>query len=92
MPNDLTYNQNELRGNHNGKIQRKYDMKYKIQTVKSAKELDDAKAAAELGISENTMYAWTKAAGEGRLNTGSRSYTPETALSLAEDPAVLTNP
>ncbi len=47
--------------------QRKYDMEYKIQAVKLAKELGGAKAAAELGIPENTMCAWTKAAREGRL-------------------------
>lgn len=45
------------------KKQRKYDMEYKIYAVKLAKELGGAKAAAELGIPENTMYAWTKAAG-----------------------------
>lgn len=37
------------------KTQRKYDMEYKIQAVKPAKELGGAKAAAELGIPENTM-------------------------------------
>ena len=56
------------------KKQRKYDMEYKIQAVKSAKELGGAKAAAESGIPENTMYAWTKAAREGRLNVGSGSH------------------
>lgn len=71
------------------KKQRKYDMEYKIQAVKLAKELGGAKAAAELGISENTMYAWTKAAREGRLNIGSGSHTPETAMSLADELAVL---
>ena len=65
------------------KKQRKYDMEYKIQAVKSAK------AAAELGIPENTMYAWTKAAREGRLNAGSGSHTPETAMDLAEELALL---
>ena len=43
-------------------------MEYKIQAVKLAKELGGAKAASELGIPENTMYAWTKAAREGRLD------------------------
>ena len=71
------------------KKQRKYDMEYKIQAVKLAKELGGAKAASELGIPENTMYAWTKAAREGRLNIGSGSHTPETAMSLAEELAVL---
>ena len=71
------------------KKQRKYDMEYKIQAVKLAKELGGAKAAAELGIPENTMYAWAKAAREGRLNVGSGSHTPETAMNLAEELALL---
>lgn len=69
--------------------QRKYDMEYKIQAVKPAKEIGGAKAAAELGIPENTMYAWTKAAREGRLDIGSGSHTPETAMSLAGELAAL---
>ena len=64
-------------------------MEYIIQAVKLAKELGGAKAAAELGIPENTMYAWTKAAREGRLNVGSGSHTPETAMNLAEELALL---
>ncbi len=64
-------------------------MEYKIQAVKSAKEPSGAKAAAGLGIPENTMYAWTKAAREGRLNAGSGSHTPETAMNLAEELALL---
>lgn len=71
------------------KKQRKYDMEYKIQAVKLAKELGGAKAVAELGIPENTIYAWTKAAREGRLNVGSGSHTPETAMNLAEELALL---
>ncbi len=35
------------------------------------------------------MYAWTKAAREGRLNVGSGSHTPETAMNLAEELALL---
>ena len=71
------------------KKQRKYDMDFKIQAVKPAKEIGGAKAAAELGIPENTMYAWTKAAGEGRLDAGPGSHTPQTAMSLAEELTVL---
>ena len=71
------------------KTQRKYDMEYKIQAVKLAKELGGAKAAAELGIPENTMYAWTKAAREGRLDIGSGSRTPQTAMTLAEEVRML---
>lgn len=64
-------------------------MEFKIQAVKLAKELGGAKAAVELGIPENTMYAWTKAAREGRLDIGPGAHTPETAMSLAEALAVL---
>ena len=71
------------------KKQRKYDMEYKIKAVKSSKEPGGAKAAAGLGIPENTMYAWTKAAREGRLNVGSGSHTPETAMNFAEELALL---
>ena len=71
------------------KKQRKYDMDFKIQAVKPAKEIGGAKAAAELGIPENTMYAWTKAAREGRLDAGPGSHTPQTAMSLAEELTVL---
>ena len=67
------------------KKQRKYDVEYKIQAVKLAKEIGGAKAAAELGIPENTMYAWMKAAREGRLDIGSGSHTPQTAMNLAEE-------
>ena len=43
------------------KKQRKYDMEYKIQAVKLAKEIGGAKAAAELGIPENTMLSFSGA-------------------------------
>ncbi len=36
-------------------------MEYKIQAVKLAKEIGGAKAATELGIPENTLYARKKA-------------------------------
>lgn len=71
------------------KKQRKYDMEYKIQAVKLAKELGGAKAAVELGIPENTMYAWMKAVREGRLDTGTGSHTPQTAMNLAEELTLL---
>ena len=72
-----------------GKQQQKYDMEYKIQAVKLARELGGARAAAELGISENTVYTWTKAAREGRLDIGLGSHTPQTAMSLAEELTLL---
>ena len=40
---------------------RQYDHEYKIQAVKLAKEIGQAKAAEELGIPENTMYGWVRA-------------------------------
>ena len=51
-------------------------MEYKIQAVKLAKEIGGAKAAAELGIPENTLYAWMKAAREGRLDAGAGIQPP----------------
>ena len=69
--------------------QRKYDMEFKIQAVKLAKELGGAKAASELGIPENTMYAWTKAVREGWLDVGSGPHTLQTAMSLAEELSIL---
>ena len=35
---------------------RQYDQEYKIQAVKLAKEIGQAKAARELGIPKNTLY------------------------------------
>lgn len=64
-------------------------MEYKIQAVKLARELGGAKVAAELGIPENTMYAWTKAVWEGRLDVGSGSRTPQTTMTFAEEVQML---
>lgn len=36
-----------------------------------------------------SMYAWTKAVREGRLDVGSGSHTPQTAMSLAEELPIL---
>ena len=68
---------------------RKYDTDYKVQAVKLSKEIGSAKAAAELGIPTDTLYGWMKAAREGRLDIGLGSHTPGTAMSLAEELAVL---
>lgn len=35
------------------------------------------------------MYAWTKAAREGRLDTGYGSHTPQTAMTPAEEVQML---
>ena len=69
--------------------QRTYDMEYKIQAVKLSKEIGGAKAAAELGIPEDTLYGWAKAAREGRLDIGPGGHTPGSAMSLAEEVTAL---
>ncbi len=68
-----------------GQNQKTYDKEYKVQAVKLSKEIGSVKAAAELGISVNTLYGWQKAVREGRLDAGPGAHTPETAMSLAEE-------
>ena len=60
-------------------------MECKIESVKLAKELGGANVAAELGSPENTVYAWAKAAGEGRMDTGPGFHTLQKAITLAEE-------
>ncbi len=71
------------------RTQRKYDHDYKIQAVKLAREIGGAKAAKELGIPEGTVHTWLKAARIGTLDIGEGSHTPDTAMSLAEELALL---
>ena len=40
---------------------RQYNHEYKVQAVKLAKEIGQAKAAKELGVPKNTMYGWVRA-------------------------------
>lgn len=68
---------------------RQYDPEYKKQAVKLSKEAGAAKAAAELGIPVDTLYGWMKAVREGRLDAGSGTCTPGTAMSLSEELAQL---
>ena len=70
----------------------KYDHEYKVQAVKLAKEIGGAKAAKELGIPEGTIHTWLSAARTGKLDIGAGSHTPESAMSLAEELAVLRSP
>ena len=69
--------------------QRKYDQEYKVQAVKLAREIGGAKAAKELGIPEGTIHTWLKAARTGTLDIGGGSHTPQSAMSLAEELAML---
>ena len=66
-----------------------YDREYKIQAVKLAQEIGGAKAARELGIPTNTLYGWTRAQKQGRLDLGTGTQTPKTAMSLAEEVTML---
>ena len=69
--------------------QRKYDHEYKVQAVKLAKEIGGAKAAKELGVPEGTVHTWLSAVRNGKLDIGAGSHTPESAMSLAEELAML---
>ena len=69
---------------------RKYDEEYKINAVKQAeKKIGAKKAADELGIPDNTLYGWVRAANSGHLNVGTGYRTPEDNLNLAEENAKL---
>ena len=69
--------------------QRKYDQEYKVQAVKLAREIGGAKAAKELGVPEGTIHTWLKAARTGTIDIGEGSHTPQSAMSLAEELAIL---
>lgn len=64
---------------------RQYDQEYKIQAVKPAKEIGQAKAARELGIPKNTLYTWISANRLGNLDLGAGSQTPKSAMTLNEE-------
>lgn len=64
---------------------RQYDQEYKIQAVKLAKEIGQAKAARELGIPKNTLYTWIRANRLGNLDFGAGSQTPKSAMTLNEE-------
>ena len=64
---------------------RQYDQEYKIQAVKLAKEIGQAKAARELGIPKNTLYTWIRANRLGNLDLGVGFQTPKSAMTLNEE-------
>jgi transposase len=64
---------------------RQYDHEYKVQAVKLAKEIGQAKAAEELGPPKNTMYGWVRANRRGNLDLRTGSQTPQSALTLSEE-------
>ena len=64
---------------------REYDHEYKVQAVKVAKEIGQAKAAKELGVPKNTMYGWVRASRLGSLDLGAGSQTPQSAMTLNQE-------
>ena len=64
---------------------RQYDQEYKIQAVKLAKEIGQAKAARELGVPKNTLYTWIRANRLGNLDLGVGSQTPKSAMTMNEE-------
>ncbi len=65
--------------------QKRYDLEFKIQAVKLAKEIGINKAAKELGIAASTLNGWNMAAKQGKIDLGSDSKTPQEALSLVDE-------
>ncbi len=57
---------------------RHYGTEYKVEAVKLAKEIGQAKAAQELGIPKNTLYGWMRASRMGNLNLGVGAQSPHT--------------
>ena len=62
-----------------------YDLEYKIQAVKLANEIGQAKAAIELGIPRSTVYTWIRMVRLGRLDLGEGMHTPKSAMTLNEE-------
>ena len=62
-----------------------YDFEYKIQAIKLANEIGQAKAAAELGISKNTIYTWIRKVRLGQFDLGEGMHTHKSAMTLNEE-------
>ena len=77
-----TYEHKEDEKMSTGKV---YDLEYKIQAVKLANEIGQAKAATELGIPRSTVYTWIRMVRLGRLDLGEGMHTPKSAMTLNEE-------
>ena len=66
-------------------LQKVYDKEFKVQAVKLGREIGYSNADRELGINKDTLYGWSKAAREARLDLGLGTQTPESAMSLTEE-------
>lgn len=62
-----------------------YDHEYKVQAVKLALEVGQAKACTELNLPENTIYGWMHAYRQGKLDLGPGTQTPARALTMDEE-------
>lgn len=60
--------------------QKRYDMEFKKQAVKLAKEIGGKKAAKELNMSPDTLYGWMRKERNGSIDLGPGTRTPENAL------------
>lgn len=66
-------------------VNKHYDHEYKVQAVKLANEIGQAKAARELGIPKNTLYTWIRASRIGHLDVGTGIRTAQEDLTLNEE-------
>ena len=64
---------------------KRYDMDFKKQAVRLAKEIGGKKAAKELNVSPDTLYGWMRKERNGSIDLGPGTRTPENALGLAEE-------
>jgi transposase len=64
--------------------QRKYDESFKSSALQLSEELGVSRAAKELGIPVNTLYAWRQKHERGEL-TADIPYKPTTALKLSDE-------
>lgn len=62
-----------------------YNLEYKIQAVKLANEIGQAKAATGLGIPRSTVYTWIRMVRLGRLDLDEGMHTPKSAITLNEE-------
>lgn len=51
-----------------------YDKEFKVQAVKVGREISFSKADKGIGINVDTLYGWSKAANEGRLDLSRYTY------------------
>jgi transposase len=66
---------------------RRYDMDYKLEAVKLAKEIGSTRASKQLDIPQGTLDNWLAKDKRGELEGGANGtrLTPKAALSLADE-------